>query len=153
MNSKGFVSSGTPVSPFARTLIRYWVPAANSGSARSTISRRLVKVARIFTAGEIPMLAVASEPTRSCGTTSLVNSTRTGEWREMAPSLCWLIEVTHCGSGGAVRCEVATPVLPLQFTHRNTAAVANRAERKLRIMEAPEGEVSTQVQYSGRTCR
>jgi hypothetical protein len=71
----------------------------------------------------------------------------------MAPLLCWLIVVTHCGSGGAVRGCLATLVLPLQFTQRNAAAVSSRAEANVRIMEAPKGAVSMHVQFNVRTCR
>ena len=98
-------------------------------------------MALTFTAGVMVMLADASVPTRSCGTTSLVNSTRTGEWREMAPLLCWLIEVTHCGSGAATLGRVATLLLPLQLTNRKAAAMTARAGTRIRIMETPAGRV------------
>ena len=67
--------------------------------AAATISRRLPNVAFTFTAGVIEMLAEASEPTRASAITSFVNSTRTGEWREIAPVECWLMDVTQVGSG------------------------------------------------------
>jgi NAD(P)-dependent dehydrogenase (short-subunit alcohol dehydrogenase family) len=99
---------------------------------------RLANVARIFTFGEIETLAVASVPTRSCAITSLTNNTRIGAWREMAPLLCWLIELTHCGSAGVERCLVGTLLLPLQLASRKAAAVRIRAGTRIRIMEAPK---------------
>ena len=142
MNSKGLVSAGTPVSPLARTLTRYSVSGANSGSARSTISRRLAKVARTFTAGVMLMLA------DGVGAHALLRHDVVGEQhahRRVARdgAIAVLADRGHplrIGRRGRAG-GVATPVLPLQLTHRKAAAVASRAERKLRIMEAPEGGV------------
>jgi hypothetical protein len=79
-----------------------------------------------------------------------VKSTRTGEWREMAPLLCWLMEDTHCGSGVATPGWVGTLLLPLQLANRKAAAVTSRAGTRIRVMESPTGGVDRRSVSSTR---
>ena len=69
---------------------------------------------------------------------SLMNSTRIGAWRDIAPLECMLIALTQEGSGGAVRDFAERAESLLQLADKSRTAETTRAARRGRIMKAPE---------------
>ena len=128
--------------------MRYSVPGANSGSARSTISRRLAKVARIFTAGEIAMLAVASEPDALLRH-DIVDEQHAHRRVARDGAIAVLADRSHplrIGRRGALRGGDAGAAAAIDTQERRRRG--QQGGEEIRIMEAPEGEVSTQVQFN-----